>query len=154
MSIKRIRGRVPSAEIFGVYSLKTHALKFHKVSKDGSGKCDAYFTNSNTDEVIGVLFNIDPTEKQDLDHAEGLGYGYEEKDVEVSGRNGEKVKAFTYVATDIDNSLKPYAWYKYHVLAGAKESGLPEEYILKIERVDAIKDPDSNREAKELGIYN
>jgi gamma-glutamylcyclotransferase len=44
MSLSRLRERVPSAEAVGCFSLNGHDLRFHKLSKDGSGKCDAFFT--------------------------------------------------------------------------------------------------------------
>jgi hypothetical protein len=33
-------------------------LKFHKRSKDGSGKCNAFRTGSQADYVIGVVFEV------------------------------------------------------------------------------------------------
>ncbi|PUB91560.1 MAG: hypothetical protein DBP01_01735, partial [gamma proteobacterium symbiont of Ctena orbiculata] len=39
------------------------------------------------------------------------------------------VVAYTYYATFIDRTLKPYQWYKHHVLTGALEYGLPAPYI-------------------------
>ena len=72
-----LKDRVPSAEKYTVAALKGHVLKFHKISKDGSGKCDAFETKSPEDIVYGVLFEISENEKQDLDSKEGLGDGYE-----------------------------------------------------------------------------
>ena len=60
-----------------------------------------------------------------LARLEGLGAGYEEKRVTVSRRGGVSVVALTYYATRIDETLLPYAWYKHHVLAGAREMALP-----------------------------
>lgn len=36
----RLRERAPSARALGVAVLRVHELKWHKVAKDGSGKCD------------------------------------------------------------------------------------------------------------------
>jgi hypothetical protein len=60
--------------------LPKHRLRFHKVSNDGSGKCDAQATEDSNDYVIGVLFESD-NEKPALDRKEGLGIGYNEKEV-------------------------------------------------------------------------
>ncbi len=100
------------------------------------------------------MFTIDAHEKPALDRVEGLGFGYEQKQVNVRATDGAAVSAFTYYATDIDESLKPYSWYREHVLRGARENGLPEEYVSFIEGVASMIDPDSERHDRELSIYN
>lgn len=154
MSFKRIKKRVPSVKFVGVYTLSQHLLKFHKSSKDGSGKCDAYFTGNGVDKVMGVLYEIESDDKQNLNKAEGLGYGYTKKQVEVLGSSGDKVQAITYIATNINGKLKPYSWYKKHVLVGAIEAGLPPDYITLIESFKDIEDPDKNREVRELALHS
>ena len=151
MSIKRLTQRIPSVKLC-IGRLSEHRLVFHKRSKDGSAKCDAYYTGNKNDYVIGALFKIDKSKKKDLDKAEGLGCGYEQKEVEIQTDSG-KQKAVLYYATDIDRNLKPYSWYKTHVVVGAKENSLPKEYIALIEAVDSIPDPDKKRKKKELNIY-
>ncbi len=71
MSIARLRERVPSAVSFGCHALKEHDLRFHKSSKDGSGKCNAFFTGNDDDTILGVLFEIKSSEMSALDRAEG-----------------------------------------------------------------------------------
>lgn len=155
MSLSRLRERVPSAETLGCSMLRNHDLRFHKSSKDGSGKCDAFFTSDSETVMYGVLFEINPAEKSTLDKAEGLGYGYEEKEVTVSARDGTSVTATTYIATKIDENLKPYSWYVYHVLVGAKEASLPQDYIdEKINSVEAVEDSNKEREAKQRAIHS
>lgn len=51
-------------------------------------------------------------------------------------------------ATLLDDSLRPYDWYKALVLAGAREQKLPPEYVVGIENVGAIKDPDTARDKR------
>lgn len=129
-------------------------MKFRKRSNlDGSAKCDVIETPNPNDLVWGVVYDIDEGEKIDLDYAEGLGYGYEEKRIELTGTNGTVIHAFTYYATDIDERLMPYTWYMEHVLRGAREQGLPAEYVASIERVESREDPDRQRHARELSIY-
>lgn len=154
MSLNRIIERIPSAKVVGIGILKKHQLKFHKISiKDGSGKCNIYENGEAGSEVFGVVFDIDENEKRLLDKAEGLGSGYEQKEIEVYLSNGEKIKVFTYYATNIDESLKPYSWYREHVVRGAKENYLPEDYIFAIESTEAVEDPVRSRHEKELSIY-
>ena len=127
---------------------------FHKKSKgDGSGKCDAEYTNNANDVVYGVVFQIAASDKLELDRKEGLKNGYEEKTVSVATETGQTLEAVTYYATSIDSLLKPYEWYKDHVLRGAHEHGLPSEYITAIEAVKATPDADKSRHEKELSIY-
>ncbi|WP_143135453.1 gamma-glutamylcyclotransferase [Burkholderia ubonensis] len=59
----------------------------------------------------------------------------------------------TYIATNKQPGLRPYHWYKQHVLAGAQEAHLPAGYIAAVERVESIEDTDSARVAREGGIY-
>ncbi len=155
MSIKRLSDRVPSAKFVTVATLSEHKLKFHKISKkDGSAKCDASETGNTKDKIIGVVFDISESEKPDLDRKEGLNYGYNEKMVEVDSIEGEKMIATTYYATNIDSSLKPYHWYKEHVLRGAKENNLPKQYIETISKIKSVKDPDSKRHEQEMAMYS
>lgn len=155
MSVSRLRERVPSALSLGCHSLKEHDLRFHKASIDGSGKCDAYFTSNAADIIYGALFKIDPTEKSALDKAEGLGYGYEVKEVLVSMMDGSLIRATTYVATKTDETLKPYSWYLNHVLIGARETSLPFDYIQrKMNSVEAIEDQDRQRDVTQRAIHN
>ena len=145
--------RVPSAKVIDIAELDAHKLAFHKPSsKDGSGKCDV--VHSPQDKVLGVLFQIDAREKPILDCFEGLGHGYAEKTVGIRTEAGKITTAVTYYATKTDPQLKPYTWYKRHVLEGAKEAGLPASYVEAIENVGAIADSNKDREAKELAIYS
>jgi AIG2-like family len=153
MSSLRLRARTPGARALGVGVLKAHDLRFHKVGQDGSGKCDAFHTNNPADSVVGVLYEIDHFEKGNLDKAEGLGRGYNEKTVNVFNALGEEVTAFTYYATAIDELLSPFSWYRHHVLVGAREASLQQGYIMKIEAVECVEDPDQQRDARQRAMY-
>jgi gamma-glutamylcyclotransferase len=153
MSSKRLKQRVPSAQFVDLATLYGHDLRFHKKSHDGSAKCNALETGNADDYVIGTLFTMDAAHKKALDWAEGLGFGYEIKEVEVKLFSGQREIAFTYYATDIDETLMPYQWYHTHVLNGAIEHGLPKEYRAKIENVRTISDPDRVRHQNESDIH-
>jgi gamma-glutamylcyclotransferase len=155
MSISRLRERVPSALALGCHSLKEHDLRFHKSSKDGSGKCDAFYTGDDGDIIFGALFEISRSEKLALDRAEGLGYGYEEKSIAVLASDGSSLEAMTYIATKINEDLKPYSWYVNHVLVGAGETSLPDKYVQwKISAIECIQDADRKRDAKERAVHS
>lgn len=153
MSTRRLRHRVPSARPVGAGSLAGHRLAWHKKGADGSGKCDIPAARPG-DIVYGVLYQIDAAHRIHLDRAEGLGRGYELKDVEVLVLDrAEPVGAFTYCATRTDSNYLPYAWYKDHVLIGAREHDLPADYIRLIENVPVFEDPDRHREHSERRLY-
>ena len=152
MSLNRLRQRVPSAVPIGIFSLPKHKLIFHKVGKDGTAKCNAYLTHDPSDMIIGRLYETDADEKSILDRVEGLGYGYDEKVIKVFNTK-TSFKATTYYATNMDNTLKPFTWYKKHVLVGAYEANLPKAYINIIEAIPAVADYDTRREAQELSIH-
>jgi hypothetical protein len=102
--------------------------------------------------VIGVLFSFDPAERAKLDEAEGVGKGYEHATVTVVNEHGQEQQALTYLADNafVDDSLKPYTWYKDFVLAGGREHGLPPEYMHEyVESVEAIEDPNIARDKRQ-----
>ncbi|MCP5197632.1 MAG: gamma-glutamylcyclotransferase [Gammaproteobacteria bacterium] len=130
-----------------------HALCFHKVGKDGTAKCDAYYTGG-VEKVYGVVFAIDPMEKENLDRVEGLGQGYEEKTVDLQNDFGQILQAKTYYATHLDPRLKPLSWYVGHVLIGAREANLPTHYLSSIESIESLEDEDRRRDAEERAIHS
>jgi len=153
MSSRRLRQRVPSARPAGTAALAGHRLAWHKKGRDGSGKCDIHLTDGD-DLVYGVVYRIDPADKPRLDRAEGLGWGYQQKDIPVRLlRASETLIAFTYYAIRVDPAYIPYDWYRDHVLIGAREHGLPEPYIRQLENVPAFEDPDRRRERSERDVH-
>jgi cation transport regulator ChaC len=151
----RLRRRVPSATKIGAARLDGYKLCFHKVSRDGSGKADASKTGIPDDHVWGVVFELDDSQKQILDEAEGLNEGYAEGTVKVVGEDGsiQQVRAYFAESTSIDPSLRPYSWYHRYVLEGARQHELPAEYIRAcIENVISIPDPKPERDAKRRAI--
>jgi hypothetical protein len=151
MLTARLRARVPSCKPLGRASLRGHELRFHKRSKDGSGKCNALRADGAAG-VIGVLFSFDATDRARLDRAEGRGAGYDDIEVTVLDAEGGIVNALTYLASPefIDDGLSPYGWYRELVITGAREHGLPQDYIASwIEKVEVIEDPDPARDASE-----
>lgn len=144
---RRMLLRTPSARRLAVATLSDHALRWHKVSKDGSGKCDIEAAPGAV--VYGVLYEIEAADKAALDAAEGLSIGYREVSLEVQTADGLR-QALSYQATNIDRFTTPYSWYKTLVVAGAKEQQLPPAYLQALEAVPAREDRDSARAAENL----
>ena len=120
-------------------------MRFWKKSRDGSGKCYIEYTGNDEDVVYGVLFSIDEIDHGDLNKEEGAtgqNSGYKEEKVSVITDDGE-IDAFTYTINGedkIDKTRKPYHWYKKQVVQGARENGLPKDYIKTIEDVESEED--------------
>jgi hypothetical protein len=132
MCTARLQARVPSARPVGVAALPGHALRFHKRGwRDGSGKADAARCGDAGAVVHGVVFRLDPVEKAALDWIEGLGRGYDERGVRVTAPDGVVHEAWMYQAarSAIDPAAVPFRWYRDLVLAGAREHGLPDDYV-------------------------
>jgi cation transport regulator ChaC len=98
MSTARLRHRVPSCRVVCIVRLPKYRLRFHERSKDGSGKCNAIYTEAPTDGVFGVVYEISLNEKAALDRAEGLGRGYNEQRLSVLSSDQRDLQALTYIA--------------------------------------------------------
>jgi len=153
MSVARLKNRVSSVNVITKARLDNHQLRFHKRSRDGSGKCNANYVGNAVDTIYGVVFEMTVSQKRLLDVYEGLGNGYDQKAISVIASNGKTLMVLYYYATEIDNSLKPYEWYKQHVLQGAYEHGLPSDYIASIESIKTVPDLNTKRHERELYIY-
>ena len=161
MSESRLRDRVSSAKVIGTGVLHNYCLTFNKCSIDGSGKCTIECCESH--EVYGVLFEIKKKQEKCLDKVEGLCKGYTDITVPIKIRNYKQPETYqcrtticakTYQATAPKKDLKPYFWYKQHVLVGAIEQNLPPSYIHRLIQVPAKKDPCQKRVMRELTIYS
>ncbi len=149
MCAARLRRRVPSAREAGIARLSNHAFRFHRRGRDGSAKADACFTGEPGDAVWGVLFAVDAAEEWRLDAAEGAGRGCSKTAVTVELRQGGLARAVMYSARDacLGPSLRPHASYKRLVVEGARQHGLPPDYVARIEAIPATEDPDGERDA-------
>jgi hypothetical protein len=156
MCLGRMRCRVPSACPVAVAELRQFQLAFRKRSGDGSAKGDAAWTGGPSDRVLGVVFEVCARDMRLLDTAEGKGSGYRVRWLEVTEVGSARTfKVRTYIATrsHIDPALKPYTWYRRHVLAGAEHFRLGEidpGYVERIANWAADPDPRPNRTQREL----
>ena len=143
---ERLRARVPSSRFIDVAQLRRHTLKIHKRGMDGSGKCNAFYTGDNNDLVIGAVYEFDAIDKAVLDQYEDQGQGYEWQTIEVEIA-GELLWVHSYLATPdhIDDSLRPFSWYKELVLIGMRYHDYPAAYQAMIEAITSIEDPSADR---------
>jgi len=142
----RLRERVSSSRLVGLVELPGRALRWHLVSGDGSGKCDAPADGGGAC-VLGALYTLAEEEKPLLDRCEALDWLYGETRIVVRDAGGRAREAFLYLAlTDhVDADARPYDWYRDIVLAGARALVLPDDYAAAIAAAPAVEDPDPER---------
>ncbi|MGH6871263.1 MAG: gamma-glutamylcyclotransferase family protein [Rhizomicrobium sp.] len=144
-----LKARCPGAEAFGIAQAHDYRLAFVKESKaDGSGKATLLRVPGSV--VHGALFRIPMNERPKLDRAEGQ--DYQRDDNFVVAVTDMKVTTYLAVSSAINNSLKPYDWYRDLVRAGAKQHGLPTEYQNQLATVAADLDPDATRKSRQKAI--
>jgi hypothetical protein len=147
MFTRKMLGPAPSATLVSTGRLRGHVVRFNKKSDDGSGKGNIVATGNGADEVWGVIFEVADEHRSRLDKSEG---GYIPTEIDVLSET-ESVRCIAYVARAhrIDDSLKPYTWYKEFVVRGAEDHGLPPEYVAQLGHVEAVGDPDPARDAQQ-----
>jgi gamma-glutamylcyclotransferase (GGCT)/AIG2-like uncharacterized protein YtfP len=158
MCLGRLSCRVPSVDKVAVAELRGYRFAFHKKSESTSvnsisGKANSFKTNTITDRVIGVVFEVSEDEMPWLDEAEGRDRGYAREELTVTEIGGHRsFRAWTYVAEPsyIDDSLQPFSWYKRHVVEGARNFGLDTAYVAGIEALPSKEDRSLSRSSKEL----
>ena len=149
---QRLTKRVKSTEFFSNAWIRGYEVRFRKISIDDSGKADLVQTGNLEDIVHGVVYQFDPADWHTLDKHEGAtgnNPGYDRAAIQVHIDSGDR-DVITYLARRgrIDESLKPYTWYRDLILCGAEQHGLPEDYRRKIESIVDIPDPEENRPGK------
>lgn len=153
---QRLARRCPSARALRPVILENHAFTFSKIGRDGSGK--ATVVEQDASLVYGVLYTLDAREIDVLDTYEGRGKGYDRvEDCALLDLDGAtRFSACTYRAPKAyrDAAALPFDWYHALVMAGARQNGLPEDYIAAIAGLECRPDPDPLRptalEAKEI----
>ncbi len=92
---------------------------------------------SEAESVWGALYEITERDLRTLDAFEGYPRSYDHREVEVKDREGKSRRAITYLRTG--RALgPPHPDYERIVIDGAKECGLPDEYIDQALRVPRI----------------
>lgn len=126
----RLRERAASARALGAARLEGFRLCLDKLASDGSGKLN--LARDVATSVWGVVFRIDPAELAALDRFEP---GYSQVSVTVHLRGVIPLEARTYLSEQRAPGLRVQPGYRELVLAGAREHGLPAEWIELLERL-------------------
>jgi hypothetical protein len=143
MCTGKLKRVVSSARPLFHARLANYRFDFSKVSTDKSGKGN--IIPSPRSEVWGVVFQVDESQHNKLTESEG---GYSEFSVTVVDTSGKQHAVLTYIANSnrTQDDLLPFDWYKAFVVRGAKQHGLPKDYIRSLEAFDSEQDPDPQRQ--------
>lgn len=127
MKSERLRARVPSARARGIARLEGRRLLVRKRGADGSAK--ANLVPAREGAVWGVLYELALGDFARLDRHER---GYARIRVRVRTPGGADHEATTYVSNRTFDGV-PFDWYLALLVEGAREHGLPEDYVARLE---------------------
>ena len=129
---KRRTGAIREAR---VARLTGYRLAFNKRGSE-PGQVYANIVPEPEAEVYGVIYRCSPEALHRMDRWE---VGYRRHPVEAVTRSGETVEAVAYVAEPewVCDEQAPNPDYLERILRGAREHGLPEEYVRWIEALGA-----------------
>jgi hypothetical protein len=153
LTVARIEARVGPARTVAIGKLAGHALRFHKIGRDGSGKADAYVSGNRDDAVWGAVYELTPSAKRRLDHFEGLGSEYLDAEVAIETASGElAARVYRAHPLRVDPALLPFDWYHRLVVHGARAHALPDEYVAALARAPVRVDTDRTRAERALAL--
>lgn len=144
----RLKSRISYSKFIDKYKLKNYILRFNKFGQDQTAKCNIVKTGNPGDFVNGVIYQIKSSDLEILDRIEGLNKGYVHKMLNVK-LYGKSHQVLTYVAMPeyLNNSIKPYSWYKEMVIKGLEYYQFESDNIDQVRIIEAINDPDLRRNA-------
>ena len=126
----------PGHRFLGAAELPDHRLAFTRRSlRTGMGVADVVPAPGTS--VWGALYTLDGAHLAAIDEKEGNGWAYERRAVRVIAA-GEQLEAFAYavIAPDAEH-VQPSREYLQALLDGARERGLPEDYVAALAAVAA-----------------
>nr|XP_053640562.1 gamma-glutamylcyclotransferase-like [Cherax quadricarinatus]XP_053640563.1 gamma-glutamylcyclotransferase-like [Cherax quadricarinatus]XP_053640564.1 gamma-glutamylcyclotransferase-like [Cherax quadricarinatus] len=134
---KRIHVNNPSAKMISVAKLKDYRLDFILFSQNWQG-ATATIVEDPGNFVYGVIWEIGNEDMAKLDRQEGVNNGvYKVLEVDVETPNGESVRARCYQQLiTFTEDKRPSSVYKNVIIQGARENGLPENYIKFLESIE------------------
>ena len=153
MNVEEFVKTVPSAKKVSIARLPGYTFTFSLTAKDQSSKANITSSAAPDAEVWGVLIRFDEHELGNFFNASTWSSDFNLIDVNCLDPQGDlhKAKAFSAKPHAVNDFLLPYDWYLAKIVKLARASGLPENYIAGIERVDTKPDPDEKRRARKAG---
>jgi gamma-glutamylcyclotransferase (GGCT)/AIG2-like uncharacterized protein YtfP len=127
MSSTLVRSRAGEIAEEQVGKLENYEIVFNKKARGGSATANIRPASGKI--VYGVLFKIAETALRTLDRFEGAPEHYRRIEVNVTGSQGNRIAAQTYIATKVEKGLRPASYYLQSILQAAEEHQLPAEYV-------------------------
>ena len=129
--------------------LDDYRLAFNK--RGGNGNVYANIMPCSGEEVMGVVYRWDHRSRTTM--ATEYEIGYEEKMVEVVIDGQAKLTAVTFIATSesVCEEAPPSDDYLWRIVTGAKQHGLPSDYIRRVQCIAKCKQSSKpGRDPKQL----
>ena len=136
MEPRRFKRRCPRARVLGPARLPGYRLDFTRYSTGFRGGIADIVADPEA-EVWGVLSRVEESDLASLDEYEGVPVGYRRERVTVLDESGQEHLAITYVANPTGR-FAPSKAYIEIILAGAREHGLPPDYVRRLEQIRTI----------------
>ncbi len=127
MSGTLIRSRAHEIVEEQIGKLENYEIVFNKKARGGSATANIRPASGKT--VYGMLYKIPESALRSLDRFEGAPQHYRRIEVNVTGSQGNRIAAQTYIATKVEKGLRPASYYLQSILQAAEEHQLPAEYI-------------------------
>jgi len=127
MNHSQMLSRCPDSKFLQSAYIEEYALVYDGYSKTRNGPV-ANIVEELDSKVWGGLFEISDKDLRSLDRCEGYPRVYQRETLVIMGRDGKEYRAITYLRKD-KLAGKPSESYRKVILQGAKDCGLPEEYI-------------------------
>jgi len=136
MNLAQMDERCSSAKVLGIARLPNHRVEFYGYSKSWDGAQETVIPEVGSD-VWGVLYELQFYDCDQLDAYEdarldGTG-AYFHYPVDVIDGERKIIDAMIYKKDTLGEAKPPSTEYLNFILQGAKEQGLPDEYIKLLE---------------------
>ena len=118
-------------------SINGYRLRFNLNGRPRGRSAPANLYPDPDAKVWGVLYRITRRDLLRVDSTEGVpGRGYRHFDIEAEDRNGQVIRAVTYMAQGKEVDGRPSLRYITLIREGARAHRLPKSYIRFLEAVD------------------
>jgi gamma-glutamylcyclotransferase (GGCT)/AIG2-like uncharacterized protein YtfP len=133
LDVRRFRRRCPGGTVLGRARLPDYQLGFTRYSRAEKGGVADIVPEPGA-EVWGVLYEIDEACFRTLDEYEGAPRAYRREPVSVIDEAGAPHDAVAYIANKT-GAFAPSRQYLALIARGARDHGLPDDYVRAIEQV-------------------
>ena len=133
LNLRHFKRRCPGAVALGRARLPDYKLAFTRYNRTHKGGV-ADIVPEPAAEVWGALYDVDDACLATLDEYEGVPRSYRREAVRVFDDQGVRREAQAYVANQT-GAFAPSRQYLSIIVEGARDHGLPEEYIESIRAV-------------------